>query len=147
MTIEQTIEIARPVGEVYAYLCDETNLLEWREGLTAVERLSPPGPLDGALYRETIATRLGPQTVVVQLKTRHLRSLSFSVVEGPVKSKGTLELRPLGAHVALTYRVEVAPVLRLPTPLDRIVAKTIFENVERSLANLKRVLASTANGF
>jgi uncharacterized membrane protein len=138
--VERTVEIRRPVSEVYAYLCDEARLLEWRHGLISVERASPPGPLDGSLYRETIATPLGPQSMVVRITTKPFRSIAFCVVEGAIPAQGSMVLRPLGVKVEMTFRMEYGPALRFPAPLQYLAGRLLGENVERSVANLKRIL-------
>lgn len=138
--VERTVEIRRPVSEVYAYLCDDARLLEWRHGLISVERASPPGPLDGSLYRETIATPIGPQRMTVRITTKPFRSIAFCVVEGAVPAQGTMVLRPLGAKVEMTFRMECGPALRFPPPLRYLAGRLVGDIVERSVANLKRIL-------
>jgi hypothetical protein len=140
MRIEQSIYVARPVTDVYEFLCDETRLTEWRDGLLEVDRISPAGPLDGALYREVLRTPLGPQTVTVRLNTKPLGSVSFRVVEGRFRPHGTVFLRRAGKQTQLTYYVEYAPLVGFATPLDKLFGRLLSKNVERSLRNLKRIL-------
>jgi carbon monoxide dehydrogenase subunit G len=140
MTIERTIEIRRPMNEIYDFVCDPSRLGEWRDGLLAVERLSPTGTIDGAVYHETIATPLGPKQVTVRLSTTPPQRLSFEVLDGPFRPEGSLELRDLGGSTAVTYRMQGPTVMGIPSPLDRVVEDLLTKNVENSVANLKRIL-------
>jgi carbon monoxide dehydrogenase subunit G len=140
MTIERTVEIRRPMRDIYEYICDPSRLNEWRDGLLAVARLSPSGTIDGAVYHETIATPLGPKQVTVRLSTTPPDRLSFEVLDGPFRPDGSVTMRDLGGITELTYRMQGPTVMGIPTPLDRVVEDLLTKNVENSVTNLKRIL-------
>ncbi|HEY1428636.1 MAG TPA: SRPBCC family protein [Candidatus Tumulicola sp.] len=144
MTIERTIEIHKPIKDIYDFVCDPSRLGEWRDGLLAVERLSPTGTIDGAVYHETIATPLGPKQVTVRLSTTPPERLSFEVLDGPFRPEGSVQLRDLdGRNTEVTYRMQGPTVMGIPSPLDRVVEDLLTKNVENSVAKLKRILEPT----
>ncbi|HEY3676802.1 MAG TPA: SRPBCC family protein [Candidatus Tumulicola sp.] len=140
MVIERSIQIRRPMREIYEFVCDPSRLNEWRDGLLAVERLSAHGMIDGAVYHETIATPLGPKQVTVRLSTTPPERLAFEVLDGPFRPEGAVTMRDLGTATELTYRMQGPTVMGIPTPLDRVVEDLLTKNVENSVANLKRIL-------
>ncbi len=146
MEYERRVAIARPVGDVFAFLCDETRLPEWRDGLRVSRRMSPPGDLHGARYAETLETPLGLRTVTVELAARPPHQLAFRVVDGPVRPRGTLTLRATAAGTELAYRLEYTPPLRIVTPLDTKVFGALRASVDRSLAKLVALLDDAGPG-
>jgi carbon monoxide dehydrogenase subunit G len=140
VTIERSIEIRRTAREIYDYICDPSRLGEWRDGLLGVERLSPTGMIDGAVYHETIATPLGPKQVTVRLSTTPPERLSFEVLDGPFRPNGSVTLRDLGEITEVTYGMQGPSVMGIPSPLDRVVEDMLTKNVENSVENLKRIL-------
>jgi carbon monoxide dehydrogenase subunit G len=141
MTIERSIQIRRPQQEIYDYICDPSRLSEWRDGLLGLERLSPTGMIDGAVYHETIATPLGPKQVTVRLSATPPERLSFVVLDGPFRPEGAVALRDLGGgSTEVSYSMQGPTVMGIPSPLDRVVEDLLTKNVENSVANLKRIL-------
>ncbi len=142
MTIERSAVINAPLASVYALLSDDRRLTEWREDLVATERLSPPGDLDGAKYRETLRTPLGNQAATVQLGTEALKSFSFKVLDGPVRPQGSLEMSAAEGGTEVVYRLKLKPLLGLPSPLDAAAGIFLTSSVEKSMSKLKAILES-----
>ena len=140
MTIERTVEIRRPMSDIYEYICDPSRLNEWRDGLLGVERLSPHGMVDGAGISRNDRHAARAEQVTVRLSTTPPERLSFEVLDGPFRPDGSLEMRDLGGITELTYRMQGPTVMGIPTPLDRVVEDLLTKNVENSVANLKRLL-------
>ncbi len=140
MRIERNATVRRPIAEVYAFLSDETRASEWREDVLTSERISPPGDLQGARFRETIATPLGPQSATVLLSVERLRRVSFEVLDGPLRPKGSILLGEQGLETTLDYTVDVEPVFKIRTPLDDAIEVFLTRSVERSLVRLREIL-------
>ncbi len=141
VTIERSADFAAPPERVYALLADETRMREWRDDLVASERLSPPGPMNGVTYRETIKTPVGNQVVSVKRSAVENLSLAFEVTDGAVRPQGKIVLTALpagGTH--LVYRIDLAPMFGIPSPLDA-AAKTYFGgSIDRGIAKLRTLL-------
>jgi len=142
MTIERRAVIKAPLTDVYKLLADDRRLTEWRDDLVAIERVSPPGPLDGAKYRETLRTPLGKQSATVQLNTEENRRFGFKVLDGPLRPMGSLEMSPCEGGTEVIYRVQLKPLMGIPTPLDVAASAFLTGSVERSMIKLKSILES-----
>ncbi len=55
---ETTVEIARPVGEVFDFVADQTNAPQWQAGLHEVRRLTE-GPVGVGTEHEFVRTFAG----------------------------------------------------------------------------------------
>jgi hypothetical protein len=142
MDYERSITLAHDIEAVFAFIADETKLVRWREGLRESRRLTPGDDLDGARYAETIETPLGVRTLTVELEARPPYELTFRVVDGPIRPNGKLALRTIAAGTELTYRIDYTPMLRVATPLDRVVFASLTAAVDKSLAKLADIIGS-----
>jgi len=138
--IERSETVRRPLADVYALLSDQGRVTEWREDVVASERLSPPGELDGARYRETIATPFGPQTATVQLSVEPPYRFGFEVLDGPLRPTGSIVLSERGTDTDVRYTIDLQPLLKVRTPIDDAAEKFLTRAVERSLARIKAIL-------
>jgi carbon monoxide dehydrogenase subunit G len=138
--IERSETVRRPLAEVYALLSDPGRVAEWREDVQSSERLSPPGDLDGARYRETIATPFGSQTATVRLSVDAPLRFGFEVLDGPLRPTGTIVLAERGAETDIRYTIELQPLLKVRTPIDDAAEKFLTRSIERSLARVKALL-------
>ncbi len=140
MTIERKALIAAPVERVYAMLADADRLPEWREDLVSTKRISPPGELNGAKYKETLRTPLGNQTATVQLSTEVGKTFGFKVLDGPIRPQGTLTMSASGAGTELVYRIELKPLFGFPSALDTAAGIFMKSSVDKSMKKLKEIL-------
>jgi hypothetical protein len=140
LKIERSETVRRPLAEVYALLSDQDRVSEWREDVLASERLSPPGDLDGARYRETIATPFGSQSATVLLSVEPPRRFGFEVLDGPLRPTGSIELAERGPDTDVRYTIDLQPLLKVRTPIDDAAEKFLTRSVERSLARVKAIL-------
>jgi uncharacterized membrane protein len=69
--VSETIEIARPANEVFAYATDFSRFPEWQEGAASVHR-GDDGPLSVG-SRAEVTRRVGPRE---QLRTEEITELS-----------------------------------------------------------------------
>jgi hypothetical protein len=130
---------------LFAFLCDEGRLVEWRDGLVACRRLDDAPDGSSRRYAETIETPLGRQTVTVAIVADPVaQRLAFEVLDGPVRPHGELVLRAAGTGSDVTYRITYTTRLPVRTPLDRPVFSALVGNVDRSLERLQRVLSAKA---
>jgi hypothetical protein len=140
MRIERSETVRGTVADVYALLSDQARVGEWREDVLSSERLSPPGGLDGARYRETIATPFGSQSATVLLSVDAPHRFGFEVLDGPLRPKGSIVLAGRGEETHVRYTIDLEPLLKVRTPLDDAAEKFLTRSVERSLARVKAIL-------
>lgn len=140
MTIERSAVIAAPLKSVYALLANPDRLTEWREDLVSTERVSPPGELDGAKYRETLRTPLGNQKATVALSTVVDKSFGFKVLDGPLRPQGSLTIDEGPGGTRLVYKIQLKPLMGFPTPLDTAAGIHLTSSVDKSMKKLKEIL-------
>ncbi len=137
--IEDSIDIRRPVEEVFAYLADVRNLPEWTGG--AIEfRSGRQGPIqDGALYTAVghFMGRSGEGAYRAFVEPPRL--IVFESASGPVPHQFILALEPHGAGTRVIYIAEGEPgnAFRLALPL---VERTLRRKLSSDLATLRHVL-------
>lgn len=104
---EYTVQIARPPGEVFAFVTEPVNYPRWQPSLVEVH---PHGTGPLRIGREVTEVRrfLGRVMETTWICTEHRPSLR-SVIEseeGPVPFRGTWELEPAGGATRFTWRLE-----------------------------------------
>lgn len=137
---ENSITIARPIDEVFAFLLDGTNNLHWRPAVLSVERKagSPDGV--GAVYTQQLKGPVGrpipgDYEIVACEPNTHLR---FQVVAGPARPTGEFNLTTVlsGTNVQFVLDFQPTGIARL---MDGMIAQTMRSEVA-TLSNLKSYL-------
>lgn len=131
-----SITIARPPAEVFAFLSDGTNNCEWRAGVLDIRLRSGSG--QGAVYDQGVKGPFGRRVAAdyeitdYQPDTR----IGFKAIAGPVRPEGAFELEPVDGGTKVTFSLRCSPtgLAKLMTP---IVAKTMRSEV----AQLDRLCA------
>lgn len=110
LRVEHSIQINRPVAEVFAYMCDPANEPKWQDGVTAAS-LSSGGTL--AVGSEISETRkfLGQEMVSKMTVTKYEVDKIFSgkVIEGPVPFEFTQTFEPMDEGTKVTMVIEGEP--------------------------------------
>ena len=127
--------IARPVGDVFAYVSDVTNLPEWQESAVAADWIEP-----GKRFRER-RTFLG-RTAELELEvTSYEQDRRFDVrsVSGPVRFeiRHTFEARTGGTLLRVTAEAAIGGALRFAAGMAKKQAERQFRS---DLERLKDVL-------
>lgn len=124
MEIEETIEIARPVEDVHAYLSDPSKLPDWIGGLVDFE-LHPDGSFEHIM---SMSGRKLP--VVGRIESRSSGDLVVMRVEGEL---GVLEaehhLQPTDGGTRLLHR----SIARIDNLLMRMVLSGMKDSARRRL--------------
>ena len=134
-----TIEIRRPVGDVFAFLAEGENDPRWRRGVLDIRRKSGQGR--GAIYEQRVKGPFGRRVPADYEVTAYEpgRRIGFRAIAGPVRPEGSYELTPLGADgTRVTFALHATPrgLARLMSPL---VARTMRSEVAQ-LDRLREVL-------
>ncbi|HJU36472.1 MAG TPA: SRPBCC family protein [Gaiellaceae bacterium] len=138
--IEQSVEIARPPDEVFAYIDDFRRHGEWQDGLV-VDDVTGDGGV-GTLVRER--RRMGSREMTVEWEVTAKdppHSFAFRGTGGPLRpvGRGSLESLDGGSRTRLDFSLDFEPhgigfVLR---PLARRQAR---KSIPRDHAKLKEIL-------
>jgi uncharacterized protein YndB with AHSA1/START domain len=139
MRIEHTIEIDRPVDDVFAFIADPDNLPKWQSGLLEVRRESAASGV-GARHLE-VRTMLGKrieQTLEVTAFEPCSR-LDLRVVNGPVKLTigHTFTRLADGTRITVVGEGDPGPLFALGGP---IVARAVKRQSRADFGRLKRIL-------
>ena len=135
-----TITIARPAGDVFAFLADAENDKQWRGGVIEMTRSSGQGV--GATYRQIVAgpggRRIDADVEITEFVPD--QRIAFRTTKGPVRPTGSYELQAGEGGTVVTFRLAatLGGVKKLMAPM---VAKTMRSEVA-ALTELKRVLES-----
>jgi hypothetical protein len=139
-TFQNTITIARPADEVFAFLADLGNIPKWNY---AIERTVPtsPGPAGvGATYRQTRAIpRRSEETLQITVFEPPGR-LAVSGQLGPFQATTSYLLQPVTSGTQLTNDVELDPVSALLRPAGPLIVPRIKQAVAGNLSALKQLL-------
>jgi uncharacterized protein YndB with AHSA1/START domain len=138
--VEHTLEIARPLDEVFAYLTDVARIPEWQ---ASAEEASLEGELaEGAKIRE-VRSMLGRRAASTLEITEYEPPKRFSLrtVEGPIAYavEHALEAVDGGTRVRFTGRGETK---RVPRLMLGTVRRTIERQFVKDLETFKRRLES-----
>ena len=135
---EITVEIARPVEEVFATLADPARLPEWQSSAVEVHAHGPIEP--GAHFHEVrsvMGRRLEGTTEVTEYEPPRLFSVRSAT--GPVRFdvRHTLEPSEGGTRVDVVAEGEATGALRLAGPM---VLRTAEREFRRDFERLKELL-------
>src|SRR6266480_2875278 len=142
--IVSTVEIDRPQAEVFAYLNELDRHPEWQEDLIGSKVVSE-GPVGvGARATDTRKVPGGPREMTYEV-TEHdpPRKSSWRVINGPVRSIGTVRVDPLDdgsrSRVSVEFDLKGHGIGVLIAPFARMQAR---KQVPKDQAQLKEILES-----
>ena len=133
-----TVQIARPPADVFAFLADGTTNTQWRPGVIDIHLKSGSGR--GAIYEQGVKGPFGRRVPADYEITvfEPDRRIGFRAIAGPVRPEGSYELEPADDGTRLTFKLSCSPTgfARVMTPM---VAKTMRSEVAR-LEGLRAIL-------
>ena len=136
--IETITEIERPPEDVFDYIVDMTNELEWNPGVQSMEKLTPGPAGVGTKY---LAKRKQSGLIEVEcVRAERGRHVTF-VNGGPIEVTLNVELTPTRSGTRMRAHFDATPRgwFRLIVPVFLLVMK---KQEKENLANLKRALES-----
>jgi ligand-binding SRPBCC domain-containing protein len=136
------IVIHRPIGEVFRFASDLSNIPLWVRG--ARVRLLSTGPIgDGTRFEETLMRFGRAVTSVVEVKSYQVdEGLDFQTIKAPfpiLSSIGSLRFAATadGTQVTLAHRIRIVPWLR---PLGPLLQRLNQAQSRRALQAMKMIL-------
>jgi uncharacterized membrane protein len=136
MRVRASVDIARPIDEVFAYVADYANDPAWRAEVRDMRFLSDGPPGVGSRVRET-AVLWGRRVVTESVITAHEpnRRVAFEAVAGPFRVSGSRTVEAVEDGTRLTYELEWRPGSRagrlIAPAMGRSFQRTLDGNVER----------------
>lgn len=141
INVRASVDIARPIDEVFAYMTRLAELPRWLHGVKEVKPLSPDPTAIGSRVRHTnefMGKRF--QSVFEVLEWRDMECTVFEVISGPLRGTSTQRFETIGA-AATRVTIEVVGDGTGPLKLGNFIAKRAAQRqVDRSLDNVKALL-------
>lgn len=137
VTVENTVEIARSPEDVFDYLTDITNEVEWNPRTRHVEKLTTgpigPGTRFGAEWIK------GNPTIVEYIRFERPTAWASIARSRRLDAKGRGRISPTERGSRLTVTTELRPkgMLALLLPVMR---RTMHEREQRNLESVKAIL-------
>jgi uncharacterized membrane protein len=144
--IEGSIEIKRPVDQVFAYVTDMKNLSNWVPEMQEIQHTSP-GPMGIGTTMKGVYKMMGQRMAWTAKVTDYEPNKKWgeSISSGSMLSEELLTFDPVagGTKFTLVYDMKVGGFLKLLEPL---MASTMRQQTKANLARLKDLLqAQTAS--
>jgi uncharacterized membrane protein len=139
---QHQVTIARPVGEVFAFVADGLNGPKWRPGILDISLVSGPGA--GAVYKQGVKGPGGRRIDADYRITAYEpnRHLAFEAIAGPVRPTGSYQFEEVGAGTRLTFSLQAQLGGIKKLLMGGIVQKTMDAEVAAT-ERLKSVLESS----
>ena len=142
--VEASVVIKRPVGEVFAYVSDETNSPEWESYVLEAEQTSE-GPMGLGSTLRGVGQFLGRRMEWTSQITGYEpnRKVDSKIDAGPMQLEESTTFEPVegGTRVTKVYEGEPGGFFKVA---ERIVVRMLQRQVEGDLANLKDILEAQA---
>ena len=132
------IVIERPPEDVFAFLADPENDLQWRSGVLDMKRVAGSGI--GARYAQGVRGP-GGRRVPADIEITELRPgevIAFATLTGPVRPRGRYVLSAVndGTHVRFELKADVKGLKRAMSPM----VQKAMNNEVGQLERLKRTI-------
>ena len=140
MRAELTIEIGRTPEEVFAFLTDVSNVIDWQTGVRSAEIVGGGEPRLGARIVES-RHLLGRdlETTLEIAGYEPPRLFSLRALDSPVPFNVRHELAPVGERTRLTVVIESDSRL-LPGFATGLVARRVEKQFRKDFERLKHLL-------
>jgi uncharacterized membrane protein len=137
--IQASVTVNRPLEEVFRFMTDNQNALQWQSGL--LEARVTNGVIGVGKTWVDVVQVLGQRIEIASELTElePLRTVGFKSTSGPIPLEGRYVFEPddEGTKVAFTLQGEAGGFFKLAEP---IVARSTQRQWETNLANLKDLL-------
>ena len=142
-TFQNTVTIARPTNEVFAFLADFGNIPAWNYAVARTVQTSPGQAGVGATYRQT---RTIPRSSEEDFRVTDFTPPTRLAVNGqigPFNASSSYVLEPTAGGTRLINHVELEPSSALLRPLAPLAVPAVKAAVARTLGTLKQLLERT----
>lgn len=139
---EQSIVIARPVADVFAYMDDIGREREWQPQLVEAEQ-TPRGPTAVGTRKRYVSEFMGKRlenTYVVTLCEPGRRIVAETTEDSVLEARSDLRWESVDSGTRVTMALEGTPSGALRFVPARMLEKTFEREVESALARLRERL-------
>ena len=116
-TFQNTVTIARPVGEVFAFLADLRNIPRWNYAIARTVPTSPGPAGAGATYRQTRTIPAAAGRVSRSPSSSRPPASPSQGQPGPFRATASYLLEPVPSGTRLATEVELEPIPALLRPI------------------------------
>ena len=138
--IDESIEIKRPVNEVFAYTTEAGSWPKWQSFIPEAARTSQ-GPVDVGTTFKGISHMMGRNMRWTAITTRYEpnRNWAKNITCGNLAIDERITCTPVegGTNFTIVYNMKAGGFLRL---LSILLARSMRRETKKSLGNLKRLL-------
>lgn len=148
-TVNERVTIDRPVQEVFDYIAEGENDVEWCPAVKEIKRISGNGSGPGVRYRmHHTPGGMGFDATVEVVEYDRPNRLKWVMTDSGHTLHGTYELEAVNGQTRLmqTSQITFEGWLRIPGLFMKgRIAKEVEEELRTQFANLKRVLERERN--
>jgi uncharacterized protein YndB with AHSA1/START domain len=142
--IEESVDIKRPVDQVFAYVTDAKNWPRWESAMLEAEQTSPGQMGIGTTFRGANRV-MGRRMVWISKVTEYEPNKKWgeTISSGSTLIEDHLIFDPVegGTKFTLVYDMQVGGLLKLFAPM---VISTMRKQTKGNLSNLKSILEAQA---
>lgn len=141
ITAEHTVQIDQPVGDVFAFVADQSNEPKWH---TDVLEVHPEGPIEQGSTVTWLVDFMGKKEYVNEVTAfEPQRRIEMTTRAGPLDVTLTHDFKAAGGATSYTRRVEIPfqGMFRLVGPIMKATGAADRRNA-RFAENLKQILES-----
>ncbi len=142
-TFQNTVTIARPADEVFAFLADFGNIPAWNYAIARTVQASPGHVGVGATYRQTRTVPCRSEEAFEVTIFAPPSRLGVKGQIGPFNASSSYLLEPTADATWLTNDVELEPSPALLRPFGPLAIPRVKAVVARNLGALKQLLDGT----
>jgi carbon monoxide dehydrogenase subunit G len=134
----RSIEIRRPIADVFAFVADVDSAKRWRSGVLDIERVSGEGR--GAVHRQGVAGP-GGRRIAADYEITEFdppRHLAFRTIAGPVRPTGEYRLEPTadgGTRLTFSLAADIGGWKRF------VFSRPVQQTMDAEMAALDRLKA------
>ena len=143
ITTRVTVDIDRPVDEVFAFVADPANFPRWAGALVKASRQTSPGPVGVGTTFTQVNMLMGRRFISEMRVVTHKppRRYEYITTAGPIRFAGHYTFAPAGSGTRFTSvdQSQVSGLLRYLQPLLQPFAQ---RQIKVNLNRLKAVIES-----
>ena len=142
--IRGSVDILRPAEEVFAFLSEPNNTLQWETGVVLME-LTTEGPMGVGSKGRRVEKQMGTDEGTWEI-TEHVpnESLSMTFESGRFAGSGGYKLEPTDGGTRLNYWFIANPRKLLFKILIPLMMPMFRRQIRKDYAKLKAILESSA---